>query len=1178
MLFLLSLGKTMEAQQLLLRYSPRQTAGVESDFAPLTVEAENKHTLSLAWKLGNVWGDTTDYTFLQLYTDGFENHTSEPGKPMLPAFHQLITLPANGNYAVEIVFDSVTSLPLSSHLGAIYPAQPSLGKETQLPFALNEALYSSNNYYGLPAVQLQDLGILRGQRLLQLTAIPIAYNPVTHTLLLHDSLNARIHLQDNEEKSLVRYHNTGTETNIPPVYMVVSVDSFQAPLQPFIEWKRRQGYAVETLFAHSWQQETLRDALAKRYRASTQQHPSPTYLLLAGDVEQIPAWQGTASVDVLGQHATDLYYAEYTGDRLPEVMMGRFSAKNREQLEAIVYKTLAYEQFTLTDTTFLNHALLVAGYEERGQSQTLTNGQVNYLKQAVQEHSPAIDTHCYYNPASRGQQSNILGTWRQGVGHVNYSAHCLVGGWQYPSVQSADIDSMPADGKYSVVINNCCHSNNFRSECFGETLLRKAGGGAVGVIGATCETLWEEDYFWAIGVKRPFSLQPIYNATAMGAYDRLLHRHNESYYQQVATLGEMLLAGNIAVTEAGSPYADYYWEAYCLLGDPSLTPYIGIPASMQLSLTAIDHEPTDAAAATLDSLPKGTSQLEFHGTPFARIAIEQDTCLLGSILLDSLGNGAMNLTMPLLADSIRLTATAQNHVPLLKTLSTHRSSTARLIPYAYRFFNTAGREVQHIVNRDTILLAISAINTGDSVVHNSSIRLVQADNDSNVGYQVQRLDTIHYIYGVAPDSVATATFRLIVSVNGTTDFLPQLYAASSSSAFTPMLPATHRHERQDSPQYVSLCTVVEEENAIRHTLMLPLKRPRLTVTSVRLIAAHDDTPQDNEAITRLLPGQHYWLQLIATNQSESNTVRSRLCITHLEGADCLTGACHAGVALAAQSSDTLYLPLRTRDTLQHIYLGITIECDNPPTEYPLYFLPDSAMEGFEGGFVHYPWDTVAAFPWQIDSTVSHSGRHSARPATIANRQQSELTLTLLVNARDTLSFWVKSSSEQNGDKLFFYIGDGRRGSWSGIRDWRRVQYIVQPGLQRLTWRYEKDEEGQNGEDCVWIDDIRLPLSAYLIPAGYGDSVVAPVTITEVTKEDDLLLYPNPSKGTVTFANTSGYTTTLTLMNMAGQQYETWTLPAYTGETRTLHHLPDGAYFVIIQRPGQTFIKKLLIVK
>ncbi len=1179
MLFLLSLGKTVEAQKLLLRDASRQKAVTESKFTPLTMTEEDNHTLSLAWRLGDVWGDTSDFSFLKLYTDGFKSHTVEPGNPMLPAFRQLITLPATGHYAVEIVFDSVTSLPLPAHLGAIYPAQPSPGKETQPPFTIDHARYATDSCYGLPAVQLKDLGTLRGQRLLQLTVIPIAYNPVAHTLLLHDSLQARIYLQDHDTKRLPHYRNPATPTAIPPVYMVVSVDSFQAPLQPFIDWKRRQGYAVETLFAPSWQQETLRDALSKRYRASTQQHPTPTYLLLVGDVEQIPAWQGTASLDVLEQHATDLYYAEYTGDRLPEAMLGRFPAKTLAQLQAIVHKTLAYEQFALTDTAYLNRALLVAGYEERGQSQTLTNGQVNYLKEALREHTPILDTHCFYNPASRNQQSNILETWQQGMGHVNYSAHCLVEGWHNPSVQRAGIDSMSADGKYSIVINNCCHSNNFRSECFGETLLRKPFGGAVGVIGATCETLWEEDYYWAIGAKRPFSLQPLYHATAMGAYDRLLHRRNEAYDRQAATLGEMLLAGNLAVTEAGSPYADYYWEAYCLLGDPSLMPYIGNPTSMTLSLTAIDNKPVDVATHPLDSLPKGTTQLAFSGTPYARIAIEQDTSLLGSILLDSLGNGTMPLSLPILADSIRLTATAQNSRPLLKTLPTYRSSTARLTPIAYRLTDRAGQTLQQMVPRDTLSLAISVVNIGDSVAHHSTIRLSDAAGDSLAGYRLQLLDSIHYIYGISPDSVATKIFRLIVEAEGSTAFLPQLQEALSSAAVSPTLPATSAYNETALPQQATLLTTIGEgDEAIRHILPLPLERPLLTVSSARLLAANDNTPHDNKAVTRLLPGHNYWLQLIAANSGESDILHSRLCITHIEGAECTGAVCHAGVALSAQSNDTLYLPLHTRDTLQHLYLGITLECDNQPIEYPLYFMPDSAMESFEGYFAHYPWDTLAAFPWQTDSSVSHSGHCSARPATVTHRQQSELQLTLLVNARDTLSFWVRCSSEQNGDKLTFLVNDGRRGSWSGVRDWRRVQYIIQPGLQRLTWRYEKDEEGEEGDDYVWIDDIRLPLSAFVMPAGYGHSVVAPLSIATPSDHDGLLIYPNPSTGKATFANTSHDAATLILMNMAGQRCASWTLPPHTATMHTLHHLPDGAYLVVIQRPEQTFIQKLLIVK
>ena len=72
-------------------------------------------------------------------------------------------------------------------------------------------------------------------------------------------------------------------------------------------------------------------------------------------------------------------------------------------------------------------------------------------------------------------------------------------------------------------VNNCCKSNDFGGTCFGEQLLRKPSGGAVAVIGATNSTLWEEDFWWAVG-PTTISLTPSYDPIRLGAFDRLAGR------------------------------------------------------------------------------------------------------------------------------------------------------------------------------------------------------------------------------------------------------------------------------------------------------------------------------------------------------------------------------------------------------------------------------------------------------------------------------------------------------------------------------------------------------------------------------------------------------------------------------------------------------------------------------
>jgi len=124
--------------------------------------------------------------------------------------------------------------------------------------------------------------------------------------------------------------------------------------------------------------------------------------------------------------------------------------------------------------------------------------------------------------------------------------------------------------KYGLWVGNCCRSNRFsESECFGEAALRVSNKGAVGYIGATDYSYWDEDYWWAVGFKT-VSANPSYNASHLGAFDRLFHTHIESTANWYSTQGQLVIGGNLAVQESTSSRKLYYWEIYHLMGDPSL--------------------------------------------------------------------------------------------------------------------------------------------------------------------------------------------------------------------------------------------------------------------------------------------------------------------------------------------------------------------------------------------------------------------------------------------------------------------------------------------------------------------------------------------------------------------------------------------------------------------------------
>ena len=189
----------------------------------------------------------------------------------------------------------------------------------------------------------------------------------------------------------------------------------------------------------------------------------------------------------------------------------------------------------------------------------------------------------------------------------------------------------------------------------------------------------------------------------------------------------------------------------------------------------------------------------------------------------------------------------------------------------------------------------------------------------------------------------------------------------------------------------------------------------------------------------------------------------------------------------AQSSEWL-MPFCTPDTITHLHIAGTVKRGNYTKDYDHWVVAGSRMDSFEEGTTSYPWDCSSLHHWILDSTVHHSGNFSLRSAPIDYRQTSVLTLRLILPADDSISFWCKVSSEFSYDKYTFSIDGIKRAELSGETDWVRCAYHLAAGSHTLRWRYQKDESGNIGSDCAWIDDVRLPLALWDSAYGwFGDS-------------------------------------------------------------------------------------------
>lgn len=613
------------------------------------------------------------------------------GNPGLPTFNRLVEIPAG--YEVKIVIhgfeEQLVALREHGLDAPILPAQLPQPKSKPLADSLlwqiNEDLYSTNQFYKPEFASLQQAGQLRNQRIALLKVNPFEYNPVTGELLIKNNIRLSLDFIKKGEPVLKRVkqerlfriplptmaeQNQATQIKVQQQeraevkYIIMSAPMFKEALKPFIKWKRQKGFIVEDYYTDDPRigvsKETIKSFLNRLYQYP-EDNIKPTYVLLVGDIAQIPAYRNNDE-----NHYTDLYYFEYTNDNLPDVYYGRFSAETVEELQAQIDKTLQLEKFTLTDYQFLEKALLIAGVDAT-YAPTHGNGAVYYASTNYFTPENGYQSYNYFynkegeelNSNSSSAYSDIIRHINEGVGFGNYTAHCNYNGWSNPALVNNHVKNLSNTNHYPVLVGNCCLSAKFDyNDCFGEVLLTSPNKGAVAYIGGSNYTYWDEDYWWAIGLTNQITATPQFATTGTGVFDGLFNSLEQNKSQWFNTLGQMVRAGNLQVESSNSHLKQYYWEIYHCLGDPSFAPYLGIPQELQVSHPAL--------------IQADEESFQVQTEPNALVALSLDGEYISSFYTPE--SGTVNFPVDLLtqAGPYTIVVTKPNRIPYISDLTLAR--------------------------------------------------------------------------------------------------------------------------------------------------------------------------------------------------------------------------------------------------------------------------------------------------------------------------------------------------------------------------------------------------------------------------------------------------------------------------------------------------------------------------
>jgi hypothetical protein len=507
-----------------------------------------------------------DFATLQMNGEGF---TTVLGNARLPTISRFIEIPQGSQpqLVIESVTWETTSLAALGLPSQIVPVQPSLVKVegASVEFTMDEAYYSMDSFTPSEIAHVSVLGEIRAYTMALLEISPIQYNPVTGELRIMTQCRIQLNLPGSDmvgtAENIDRYSTPsfdqvysslfinagslqGTERISPrqEEYLIIVGDALYDAIQPFASWKSTKGFATTAIktseIAGGATKENIKAYIVDAY--NTWPTP-PAYVLLVGDVAQIPTWTGTQTGT-----CTDLYYVTIdAGNYFADVIVSRFSGSTPEQITNMADKTIYYEQGVFPDNAWIKKAAFMASES----NYQITEGTHNYvINTYLNPNNYTCDKlYCHTYSATTQQVKNALNNGRS---LAVYSGHGDTTYWaDGPVFYQSDVNSLTNDGMYPFVCSHACLTNQFTvSECFGETWIRAPNKGGLAFWGATTYSYWDEDDILEKSMFKSWwedDIETIGGMTNMGLY---------YLYQYYSGGGNSL----------------YYFEEYNVLGDSSV--------------------------------------------------------------------------------------------------------------------------------------------------------------------------------------------------------------------------------------------------------------------------------------------------------------------------------------------------------------------------------------------------------------------------------------------------------------------------------------------------------------------------------------------------------------------------------------------------------------------------------
>lgn len=496
---------------------------------------------------------------------------NEAGAPDLAGTGRYIAIPKGSTARLRIISsrkELITGVDI-----APAPRIPLDTEQGPLHLEKDMKIYGKDAFYPEQPVILSEPSQIRGLDVVMLGITPFQYNPVSKELIVYRDLKVEVVFeggagQFGDDRLRSRWFDPVLQgavlngASIPQKSWEVDPDAGRTneyeyliitpDLPDFLTWantikefRTLQGINTGVVTTTEIGGNTV--SAIKNYinNAYTGWATPPVAVLLLGDYST----GSDGIISYLYAHpagypdfASDNYFADCTGDNLPDIIFARMTARNASELQVMISKFMDYENNPPADPNFYDHPITALGWQTVRWFQLCSETIGGYFRNVQGKNpvrinevyigNPAIDPWStatntstvlnYFGPNglgyipatpqelggfSGGTAGDIVNAINAGSFLLQHRDHGFYDGWGEPAFYTSHISYLTNTGnKLPYIFSINCQTGAFHrsSECFTERFHRHTYGGqnsgALGVLAATevSYSFVNDTYVWGV--------------------------------------------------------------------------------------------------------------------------------------------------------------------------------------------------------------------------------------------------------------------------------------------------------------------------------------------------------------------------------------------------------------------------------------------------------------------------------------------------------------------------------------------------------------------------------------------------------------------------------------------------------------------------------------------------------